>query len=66
MFGFGLKTDVRGSSKFGSNVRRTLRTFGDHKSPHFLPNLTGFLETIFNENEPNSEKVQFKENLVFD
>ena len=23
MFGFGLKRDVRGSSKFGSNVRRT-------------------------------------------
>ena len=50
MFGFGLKTDVRGSSKFGSNVRRTLRTFGDHKSPHFLPNLTGLLETIFDKN----------------
>ena len=50
MFGFGLKSDVRGSSMFGSNVRRTLRTFGGHKTPHFLPNLTGLVETIFNKN----------------
>ena len=65
MFGFGLKRDVRGSSKFGSNVRRTLRTFGDHKSPHFLPNLTGLLETIFTENKLKSEKVQFREDLIY-
>ena len=48
---YGSFGDVRGSSKFGSNVWRTLRTFGGHNTPHFLPNLTDLLETIFNENE---------------
>ena len=50
-FGFGLKRDVGRSSKFGSNVQRTLRTFGGHKTPHFLANLTDLFETIFNENK---------------
>ena len=45
-----LKSDVRGSLRFGSNVQRTLRTYEGHKIPHFLPNLTRLLGTIINEN----------------
>ena len=42
-FGFGLKREVRSSVlMFGER----LRTIRGHKTPHFLPNLTGLLETI--------------------
>ena len=57
-----VRSSVWGLKVMFGEVRSSvlLRTFGDHKSSHFLPNLTGFLETILNENELNSEKVQFR------
>ena len=40
MFGFGLKCNVRGCSKFGLNVWRTSRTSGGNTTPLFSPSLT--------------------------
>ena len=54
MFGFGLKCNVRGCSKFDLNVRRTLQTFGEQ----YFFSILLFEHTLF-------VNVQSQKNFTF-